>query len=83
MWFLHCSTNSFTPFSSAFSGISIYSWKNRSLPCPMVFSSSIFSTQRFIIVQPSGAMTQSAKLKPPSIARSSSARLVSQRKLVM
>ena len=43
----------------------------------------MFSTQRFIIVQPSGEMTQSAKLKPPSIARSSSARLVSQRKLVM
>ena len=49
----------------------------------MVLSSSMFSTQRFIIVQPSGAMTQSAKLKPPSMARSSKARLVSHRKLVI
>ena len=83
MWFLHWSFSSSTPFSSALRGISIYWWKKRSLPCPMVFSSSMFSTQRLIIVQPSGAMTQSAKLKPPSMARSSSARLVSHRKLVM
>ena len=49
----------------------------------MVFSSSIFSTHRFIMEQPSGVMMQSAKLKPPSIARSSSAREYSHRKLVM
>lgn len=49
----------------------------------MVLSSSMFSTQRLIIVQPSGAMTQSAKLKPPSTARSSRERLVSHRRLVM
>ena len=42
----------------------------------------MFSTQRFIMEQPSGVMTQSAKLYPPSIARSKSALLYSQRKLV-
>ena len=42
----------------------------------------MFSTQRFIMVQPSGVMMQSANLKPPSMARSSSAREYSHRKLV-
>ena len=83
MWFSHWSFSSATPFSSALRGSSIYCQKNLSFPSPMVLSSSMFSTQRFIIVQPSGAMTQSAKLKPPSMARSSKARLVSHRKLVI
>ena len=40
--------------SSAFMGISIYSKKNFSFSLPRAFSSSMFSTARFIIVQPSG-----------------------------
>ena len=42
-------------------GISMYSQKNPGLSLPMVFSSSMFSTQRFIIEQPSGVTMQSAK----------------------
>ena len=83
MWFVHCSTERSTSAGEFLKAISMYSWKKFGLSLPIVFRSSMFSTQRFIIVQPSGVMTQSAKLKPPSIARSSRARLGSQRRLVM
>ena len=83
MWFVHWSTESLTSFSLFLKAISMYWWKKLGLSLPMVWSSSMFSTARFIIVQPSGVMTQSAKLKPPSIARSRRARLGSHRRLVM
>ena len=40
----------------------MYSKKNFGLSLPIVLSSSMFSTARFIIEQPSGVIMQSAKL---------------------